>query len=549
MAELGQASAVRSGRTLQRATSDISALPGRGLKRPRSEDDEATPPRRIELSANNRDEQLAQAEQAAPIDHIAPGEQIAPGEHIAPGEQVATADQLAPTEQAAAGLSTVQLRRSLQTAVQALTGLRDDSPAELTKSLQSAAHFAARDYGTKPTAVLDRGIPFLQATSSVGVGALVGFGIPGRAVGVALADAGIRGATGNPEWDVFRPAMTPTGAAVGIQVGSIGAGYVAGSIFGGAGNFAAQKLLVPVVNNILRRTLKPVPVEAVVPDEMVQLLNARPDADGRLAQGTRLRQAAADMSKSAAALDNLVNVRFGQLSFGITAALAAGVPKPLSGFAGAVAIGGAVSFVGGAGLGGLMANNQMRSKIKVPDLALLRMESANPTAEHNTAINPQTWHSVPLFYSHHKPSSLAADVSAGFGFASYADMGKVVSYRMAGMARASFSMSAALLVPKLTSLATNSAPVLYTVAAVSAGVGTYIAIAPWFNSLVHQFPANDQAHRPPPANTATNLQLPNPADNPQTASSFAPVTNAEPAIDIEAQQGTLFGAGDNVRSI
>ena len=128
-------------------------------------------------------------------------------------------------------------------------------------------------------------------------------------------------------------------------------------------------------------------------------------------------------------------------------------------------------------------------------------------------------------------------------------MGQVISYRMARVARASLSMSAALLVPKLVSLATNSAPVLYTVAAVSAGMGTYVAIAPWFNSLVNQFPANDRAHRPPPANTPTNLQPLNPADNPQTANSFVPVTSAELAIDIEAQPCTYLGASESVPSI
>lgn len=519
-AELDQASEVSSGHTRQCDASDISALSARSRKRSRSEDDEATPPQRIKLSANNLDVQLA------------PGGQIEPDGQIEP-----------------AGLSAVQLRDNLQDAVQALTRQYDDPSPDRTAALQAEAHSAARNYGATPGTVFDRVIPFAQAVVSAGVGAAGGFAFPGRGLGLAFADAGVRSATGNPELGVIRPTLMPTGASVGIDLGAIGAGYLAGSFFGGAGNFVAQKVFVPTVNNLFCRTLKPVPAEALVPQEMVNLMNARSVADGQTGHGTLLRQAAVAMSKSAAALDSPVNTRFGQLSFGVFTALGVGVPKPALGFQGALAVSGVMSFAGGAGLGALMAGNQMASKIKVPNLALLRTEGNTPTAVGNTAMNPETWCSVPLFYSHQKPMAFAADVSAGFGFASYADMGQVVGYRMAKMARASFTMSAALIVPKLVSLATNEIPVLNPIAAVSAGMGTVLAIPPWFNSLIHQFPANDQAHRPPPANTATNLQPPNPADNPQTANSFAPVTSAEPAIDIEAQQGTFFSANDNVRSI
>lgn len=128
-------------------------------------------------------------------------------------------------------------------------------------------------------------------------------------------------------------------------------------------------------------------------------------------------------------------------------------------------------------------------------------------------------------------------------------MGQVVSYRMAKVARAPFSMSAALLVPKLVSLATNSVRVLNTVAAVSAGIGTYVAVAPWFSSLANEFPANDQAHSPPLASSAANQQPANPAGNPETADSPLPTESAELAIDVEAQPRTYLGASDSVRSI
>ena len=391
-----------------------------------------------------------------------------------------------------AAASAVRLRSTVQSTVQA-------SSADLTNSqTQITAHMAARAYGETAGTNLDRAIPFLQAMTGIGLGAVAGFGVPGRSTGVAFADAGVRGATGNPEWDIHRPASPPpTWTWFGAQFGVTALEYAAGAVLGGAGNLLGQKLLAPLVNNTFRRTLKPIPAEVVVPDEMVNAMNALAPSDTEGGgPGTRLRAAAAARIASARDIDSDFNVRAAQVTFGLPAAVVAAVPRPPNGVAGAMVIGAGVSGFGGAGLGLAMATHQILASMKVPDIDSLNSEDL---AERAGAMNPNTWKTVPLFFTHHKTGSfidgICADVGAGLGFASWGDLGGVLTYRMGKMAQASWGMSLATLVPKLVSKGTDSVPGLQTVAAVSAAAGTYVAIRPWFAALAKEFPANDKAHR------------------------------------------------------
>ncbi len=418
-------------------------------------------------------------------------------------------------------VSATQLRSAVQTAVQASSADAGDAQKQVT------AHLAVYAYGDTAGNALDRGIPFLQAMSGIGLGAVAGFAVPGRSTGVAMADASVRAATGNAEWDNYRPAPPPpTWEVFGSQVGAAGLGYVAGAVLGGAGNLVGQKLLAPLVNNTFRRTLKPIPAEVVVPDAMVNAMNALgPDAEGNHEQGTRLRAAAAARIASAGDIDSDFNARAAQFTFGVAAVVVAAVPRPPNGVAGAMLIGAGVSGFGGAGLGLAMATHQSLTSMKVPDIALL----THPDLAMRTgAMDPDTWKTVPLFFTHHKPGSfiggICADVSAGMGFASWADLGGVLTYRMGKMAQASWGLSLAPLAPKLVSMGTNSVPWLQFVGAVTAGAGTYVAIRPWFAALAKEFPANDRAHRPVLADA--------PAAAPAQAAAAG--AGVEPPDDLEA---------------
>ena len=436
---------------------------------------------------------------------------------------------------APAAASAVRLRSTVQSTVQA-------SSADLTISqTQIAAHMAARAYGETAGTNLDRAIPFLQAMTGVGLGAVAGFADPGRSTGVALADAGVRGATGNPEWDIHRPDPPPPTDAWLAQLGVTALEYAAGTMLGGAGNLLGQKLLAPLVNNTFRRTLKPIPAEVVVPDEMVNAMNALAPSDTEGGgPGTRLRAAAAARIASARDIDSDFNVRAAQVTFGLPAAVVAAVPRPPNGVAGAMVIGAGVSGFGGAGLGLAMATHQILASMKVPDIALLTDELDSVRAG---AMDPNTWKTVPLFFTHHKPGSfiggICADVGAGLGFASWGDLGGVLTYRMAKMGQASWGMSLATLVPKLVSKGTDSVLGLHTVAAVSAVAGTYVAIRPWFAALAKEFPANDKAHR---------LELPTP---PVAApeQGVAADADVEQPHDVEANGGLETNPNAATRSL
>jgi hypothetical protein len=383
------------------------------------------------------------------------------------------------------------LRTALQDTLGALARPPEGISAEDIAARQLAAHDAARRYAATPGTALDRTVPVLQAIGTVGVGALAGFGTPGRAAGIALADASVRaGVRGNGEWGFLRPAPpAPTLPGFGMVAGMIAADYVAGSLLGGLGNFLGQKVLSPVVNNWAARALQPIPAEVIVPDEMVDLMNAH----GGDNSGTELRESVRIQIASANDLDSKFNTHVGEITFGLAGALAAGVPRPATGFAGSMFIGGGVSLSGGAGLGGVMAVNRMAATARVPDLERLRRDPAGALADRQP---------ISLFYSHHKPRTFGVDIRAGFGYKSYADMGQVMGYRMLKMGQATWPLSLAMIAVPAVALGTDSSIALQFVGAVSAAGGTYFAMTPWFKALVKEFPANDAAHKPAPAAAA-----------------------------------------------
>jgi hypothetical protein len=417
--------------------------------------------------------------------------------------------------------SASERRAALQDALRGVNVPTAGAPPEQVKAWQNSAHNAAVAYGAAPGTLLDRTIPFLQAAGTVGAGALGGFGIPGRSTGMAMADVVVGAATGGAEWGIHvapgaaEPPPPPgaeatsshmsAGAAfgeAGTRLGRIGAEYVGGAVLGGLGNFVGQKYLAPAVNSLLPIAFKPIPAEVIVPDEMVDLMDiSDPEpAEGQASarSGTKLRDDVSKAISSAKDIGSDVNVAFGQAAFIVPGAIRAAIPQDSTGAAGTALIGAAVTTAGGAALGVAMAANQMRAKVQVPNLSLLREDAA-------AARLPENMKQVPLFYSHHKETTLSADIKQGLGYASNTDMAQVLAYRMAHMAKASASLSVAQIPAAMVGMATTSAAVVNSVAAISGAAGTWVAMIPWFDSLGKRFPENDKAHKPAAAATPAQL--------------------------------------------
>lgn len=503
-----------------RSSSPLTALPQSSTLRSRTDDDEDNCPRGLRRA--NSPETARGADQAS-------SSQASRAEAVAASEAASEAEAEAEAEAGLeASAEASALRDGLQAALLAFAERPNGLEGEALEALQNAAHAALRNYSELPGTSREQLFGTAHGTLLVGANALIAFG--GRGCGVALADGFARGGANDAGYDLVRdasmPAM-PTG--IGPQFNTVMSGYVLGSVIGGGCNFLTQKFAVPALNAAAPRSLQAISAEVIVPDEMVRILNELDDdpdggADG--GRGDRLLKDVRSMIANVQDFDSPWNVLAGQLFFGVPAALTAGVtaayPQPQRGVASAALIGAGTSMAGGLLVGGAMAVRKLRAQVRVPDLDLLR-RAHQGQASAAEALDENNWKSVSLFYSHHRTGSFMADVKAGFGYKSYTDMGKSITYRMAGMAQASASITAGVFLARAVALSPNSTPswVIPTVAAAAAFAGLWPTIPIWFDSVVRQFPANDKAHKAPAPTTLPPGQQADVGDPPDDSADSA----------------------------
>lgn len=278
---------------------------------------------------------------------------------------------------------------------------------------QMEAHRKAVNYGEHSAQHTDRLVAFLHSVLRLGVaGTSMTFGL-GRNAGLSAGDALGRAERGVPQASGIitgseAPARRMSSqsafllAAAGVQQ------WALGSVTGAAGNLAGQFVAGPLIN-MLPRQFQAIDARAVVPQEIVELMNAL-----KPGSGNALHDKAKAMQADIANISSESNVRLGQISFdSITAArMAAQSGTPL-GVAGQISLGLAVSGTAGAVIGAVIAVRQSTATIDVPKAdalrAVLALAPANRPAELET-------HAVPLFFAKHAtmPATAAAgDIETG----------------------------------------------------------------------------------------------------------------------------------------
>lgn len=278
---------------------------------------------------------------------------------------------------------------------------------------QMEAHQKAVNYGEHSAQHTDRLVAFLHSVLRLGVaGTSMTFGL-GRNAGLSAGDALGRAERGVPQASGIitgseAPARRMSSqsafllAAAGVQQ------WALGSVTGAAGNLAGQFVAGPLIN-MLPRQFQAIDARAVVPQEIVELMNAL-----KPGSGNALHDKAKAMQADIANISSESNVRLGQISFdSITAArMAAQSGTPL-GVAGQISLGLAVSGTAGAVIGAVIAVRQSTATIDVPKADALRaalaLAPANRPAELET-------HAVPLFFAKHAtmPATAAAgDIETG----------------------------------------------------------------------------------------------------------------------------------------
>ncbi|WP_275760876.1 type III effector protein [Ralstonia pseudosolanacearum] len=278
---------------------------------------------------------------------------------------------------------------------------------------QMEAHQKAVNYGEHSAQHTDRLVAFLHSVLRLGVaGTSMTFGL-GRNAGLSAGDALGRAERGVPQASGIitgseAPARRMSSqsafllAAAGVQQ------WALGSVTGAAGNLAGQFVAGPIIN-MLPRQFQAIDARAVVPQEIVELMNAL-----KPGSGNALHDKAKAMQADIANISSESNVRLGQISFdSITAArMAAQSGTPL-GVAGQISLGLAVSGTAGAVIGAVIAVRQSTATIDVPKADALRaalaLAPANRPAELET-------HAVPLFFAKHAtmPATAAAgDIETG----------------------------------------------------------------------------------------------------------------------------------------
>jgi hypothetical protein len=257
---------------------------------------------------------------------------------------------------------------------------------------------------------------------------------------------------------------------------------VMGATLGGVGNFVGQTLVAPVVNRIPRQSAA-VPVSAVVPDEMVALMDQIQPGSG-----TELREAAAAEQRMNSAPNSARNVRVGQVFFDGANALRAGLQgSDTLGGLGTIVAGTAVSTLAGSAIGATMAINASLATLSVPNMEILRREAALGDQARLENVPRQN---VPLFYARHMGDDVpawgtfdnpVADPS-GSRLATAANIATSIGYRAAEMAAATVWTGAVSAVTPPVVAATPGHLQDHARAAMAA-IGIHSAISPWFNSL------------------------------------------------------------------
>jgi hypothetical protein len=309
---------------------------------------------------------------------------------LPPALRVAGQHVLSSLQRASANAAAV--RGALQTA---LTALQSPAPGTSPADAQLQAHEALIRYAGSKASYADALLPVLHKASAVGVaGAGMAFGA-GRSTGVALADTALRMHRGDEaalgiKTAPFRPGQNGADAVVNAA-----AQAALGSALGGVGSFVGQAVVAPLVNRINKQTA-PVDVKAVVPDEMVALMNqVHPGA------GDALRSKASHEQSSNQNIASDRNVAVGQFFFDAANATRAARQEPNQlGLAGNILTGTAVSACAGAAIGATIAINSALANIKVPDMAALRDLAGSPAAARGAdALQALPHHDVPLFYT------------------------------------------------------------------------------------------------------------------------------------------------------
>ncbi len=277
---------------------------------------------------------------------------------------------------------------------------------------QMEAHRKAVNYGKHSAQHLDRIVAFLHGVLRLSAGTSTAFGV-GRNAGLAAGDALGRAERGVPQASGVitgseAPARTMSSqsafllAAAGVQQWALGA------VTGAAGNLAGQVVAGPIIN-MLPRQFQAIDARAVVPQEIVALMNAL-----KQGAGNELRDKAKAMQADIANIASDSSVRLGQIAFdSITAArMAAQGGTPL-GVAGQISLGLAVSGTAGAVIGAVIAVRQSIATIDVPKADALRAALELAPADRPAVLET---HAVPLFFAKHAamPATAAAgDIETG----------------------------------------------------------------------------------------------------------------------------------------
>lgn len=275
---------------------------------------------------------------------------------------------------------------------------------------QLNAHREAVAYGKGSAQMMDRVLPFATSVLRVGLGGTSpAFGV-GRNSGLAAGDAAARAEQGRAQSGaVFdnsaagaaasAPSAAPAKpASLGSTVFSTVAQWVAGSVAGAAGNLVGQTMVAPIVN-LMPRQFAPIDDKAVVPDQIVNNMNALVPGSG-----TELRAAVKAQQTEISNIGSASNITIGQVVFdSITATRAAALGTTPLGAAGQVGFGLAASASAGGVIGAAMSVRQSVATIKVPNPEELAAQVAQGGADGAQRLQAliRNGQEVPLFYAKH----------------------------------------------------------------------------------------------------------------------------------------------------
>lgn len=273
---------------------------------------------------------------------------------------------------------------------------------------QMGAHEQAAAYGQHSAQMLDRVLPFVLSVARIGVaGTSMAFGL-GRNSGLAAGDALGRAERGAAQSGSFisgsaAPAAILSSQAAGQSVATGVQQWLLGSATGAVGNLAGQFLVAPLLN-LIPRQFNPIDARAVVPDEIVDLMNQL-----KPGSGSELRDKVKATQGEISNISSESNVQLGQFSFdAVTAGRFAIQGATPLGASGQVAVGLAVSATAGAAIGAVMAIRQSVTTVDIPKIADLREAVAAAPADGAAALAQVPTNAVPLYFAKHMGAAAPA---------------------------------------------------------------------------------------------------------------------------------------------